>query len=323
MSEANKEFFYQRFTLQGRLFHPAVLTPVPNKNNVLKFSALFAWAMNDPRNAAELQKINNFLVQAKQMFHPQIPQQFFMNPIKKWGEYVRQDGKPMPEYLNGHYWMNLTSGVEFPPLVVDKWKNAVMDKAEVFSGRNVALSFSFFNIDGKKNGGKYGIGANLVAIMLLDGGDKVAGSGAVDVNSVFGSFQADMGGAPQQNFQAPPAQNYGQPAQSFNPAQNQMPPQYGQQQQPAPQQAYGQPPAPQQNFAPQQPAQANPYGQQTWPPTNPGPMGNGVDAHNHAAPFNGNQAFNGSPAPGAQTYPSNGQQNYQPQIDPMTGRPIY
>lgn len=191
MSEQEKNFWYQKFTLQGRIFYPALTKPEPTRNGVPKYSVLFAWKMDDQRNAPATQAIGAFLGNVKQNYFPSIPMQFFQNPVKKWGEYVRQDGKPNHAFLEGCYWINLTSGVDFPPPVVDKFKQPVMNEAEIYSGRNAVVSLSFYRIDKEKKGA----GANINAVMLLDGGDQVQGSGSVNIDEVFGGFAAQMGGA--------------------------------------------------------------------------------------------------------------------------------
>jgi hypothetical protein len=239
---SDKEFFYQRFTLQGRVFYPNLLEPVANRNGVLKFSAVFAWGINSPENQASMAAINAFLGQAKQKFHPQVPMQYFMNPVKKYGEYQRQDGKPMADFFKDCYWLNLTSGAQFQPMVVDKFRNPITSKEEIYSGRNAVLSFTFYNINNEKKG----VGANLVAIMLLDGGKKEVSSNTPDVNSIFGGFAADMG------MQVPQQQPAYNPMPGYNPAaQPLMPEQQGQY-----------------TVPPQQPAMPQGYPQQqpAWPP---------------------------------------------------------
>lgn len=247
---SDKEFFYQRFTLQGRVFYPNLLEPVANRNGVLKFSAVFAWGINSPENQASMAAINKFLADAKQKFHPSVPMQYFLNPVKKYGEYARQDGKPMAEFFRDCYWLNLTSGSQFQPMIVDKFRNPITSKEEIYSGRNAVLSFSFYNINSEKKG----VGANLVAVMLLDGGKKEVSSNTPDVNAIFGGFAADMG------MQAPPQQAYN-PMPGYNPAAQPLP------QQPAPmpqhiQQAWN----PQQQAPVWQEPVAMPQQQPAWPP---------------------------------------------------------
>lgn len=225
MSEAEKAYFYSRnFTLKGQIYFPEILVPKPNDKGVMKYTTLFAWDANDATQAAQVQAIGEFLAGAKQQFYPTIPEQHFGKPLKRWDTYVRQDGKPNHDFLTGKYWMNASATERVKPTVVDQWKQEVIDPAQVYSGRNALLNFSFYGYDA--NGNK-GIAVNISAVMLLEGGERMLGGG-VNLDDAFGGFQADMGAAPVQNVaQAMPAQAQQQyaPAQAM-PAQQPMQQQY-------------------------------------------------------------------------------------------------
>jgi len=191
MSNEMKSFFYdKKFTFQGRVFFPDLLQPKARKpGERLKYSAMFSWPMNSPQNAAMTAQVGAFLAESKQKFFPTIPDQYFVNPIKKWGVYQRTDGKPNHAFLKDSYWINLSSGDQFPPLIVDHNRQPLMDPAKVYSGMNAVVSFSFYALTGEKKG----LSANLLAVMIMPGGEKEGGIPQVDVNQVFGSFAADMG----------------------------------------------------------------------------------------------------------------------------------
>jgi hypothetical protein len=169
------------------------------------FNTMFSW--DQTSNTQVMQALNAFLGKAKELFHPSVPMQAFVNPIKKYETYLRQDGKPNPEYLKGCYWLNAQSGKDFPPPVVDKTRQPIINEAEVYSGRNAVINVSFYNIDGAK-GGKRGLGCNVNAVMLLDGGEKVGSTGAgVNIDKIFGGFAQDMGIASTESAPAWPPQN--------------------------------------------------------------------------------------------------------------------
>ncbi len=206
MSEAEKAYFYGKsFTMKGQIYFPEVLTPKANDKGVMKYSCMFAWDANDPRT----QEIGQFLANAKQQFYPTIPDTHFGKPIKRWDTYQRQDGKPNHEFLNGKYWVNASATERVPPVVVDQQRNPIIDAAQVYSGRNALLNFSFYAYDA--NGNK-GIAVNISAVMLMEGGDRVGGGG-VNLDDAFGGFAADMnlGAAPAQPVQQQPVQQ--QPVQ--------------------------------------------------------------------------------------------------------------
>lgn len=276
LSQQDKEFLKQRFTFSGRIFFPNLTKPEPDRKGVPKYGTVVAWKFHE--NAQELQRLGAFIAEFKNRFFPTVPLQFFVNPLKKYGEYQRQDGRPLQEFFKDCYWLNASSGKDMPPVLVDKFKQPVMSEAEVYSGRNAVVSVSFYIIDKEKKG----LGVNVNGVMLMDGGNKEGGA-TFNVEEVFGSFAQDMGMGGAGNMfgnQAPPQQGYN----------------------PAPQQGY--------NPAPQQPAQQgyNPAPQQGY-----NPMGNG-----NAGPAYPQQGYNpggqAGHAQNAQTFPSNGgQQQYNQQ----------
>jgi hypothetical protein len=202
--EQAKEFFRQSFTLQGRIFHPNLLQAKAREEGKREtFNVMFSW--DQTSNTQTMQALNAFLQKAKEIFHPSVPMQAFVNPVKKYETYMRQDGKPNPDYLKGSYWLNAQSGKEFPPPVVDKTRQPIINEAEVYSGRNAVINVSFYNIDGAK-GGKRGLGCNVNAVMLMDGGEKISGGVTRDIDKIFGGFAADM--SPQDEAPAwPPKTN--------------------------------------------------------------------------------------------------------------------
>lgn len=214
--DQRKEFFRKSFTLKGRIFYPNILKPATTKHGKTQFNLMFAWKLAD--NQEVMKEVGNFLQTAKNTFHPSIPQQFWVNPVKKFDTYQRQDGKPNPAFLKDSYWVNASSGVDFPPVVVDQMRQPVIDEALVYSGRNAVVNIAFWLNDGDKKG----LGTNVNAVMLLEGGDREGGSFTVNVDQIFGSFQADMGMPSQannmfsQNFQQPQQQT----TQQTQPAQN-------------------------------------------------------------------------------------------------------
>lgn len=249
-TEEEKKFWYQEFTLKGRILHPNLIEAKPNSSGRVQFNTMFAWP--DTENQAELAKINAFVTQAKAKYHAQIPDMYFSYPIKHFNTYVKTNGQPNAEYLRGHHWLNASSGIDMKPRVVNQQLQDVMNAAEVYSGRNAVIRITFWNNTGGKDGtGKKGISCNVKAVLLLPGGEEVRGAAEVDIAAVFGGFAADM----NQSF-APQA-----PAQQYAP-----------QAQQAPTQQYAQQPA---QYTPPvaQPAQYTPPmappAAPQWPPINP------------------------------------------------------
>lgn len=291
----------QKFTLKGRILHPNLLK-LKKKNKPEDrdiFDVQFVW--NPMENGQATQNILQWIQQATSVFHQGINPIALINPLKASGvqgfpEYVRQDGRPNQSYLQGCLWVNASTGREFPPQVVKSVPGMGLvrltenDNAEVYSGRNAAITISFYPIIPKPGAvnQKRGFSVNVDAVLILDGGEVIQGSAAVDVNAAFGSFVQDMGmtpnfggfgqaqpaqqapmgngmgmhGAPAGNgqtqfpptntaFQGAPAQQSAPIASPFNaPAWNGQQQQQVQVQQPQPQQGQQQPPWGQPNFNP-------------------------------------------------------------------------
>jgi hypothetical protein len=186
-TEDMKQFWKKSFTLQGRIFYPNLLKPSVNKNGRATFNTMFAWKIDS--NHDVMKQLNDFLLKAKGTFHPNVPMQFFVNPLKRFDSYVRQDGKPNAAFLNGCYWVNAQSGAEIAPPIVDQTRQPIINEAEVYSGRNAVINISFYNIDKEKKG----IGVNVNAVMLMPGGDREGAAGSVNIDQIFGGFSQDMG----------------------------------------------------------------------------------------------------------------------------------
>lgn len=183
----SKEFRKVHFQLQGRIFYPKLLKPEFNKDkNKSQYSVMFSWPIGDPKQVAQMKKIEQHLAQAKAAFFKTIPVSNLQLPIKTWGKYVKKDGTPNSPFLQDCHWMNLASNESFAPIVIDSDKNAVLAEAELYSGRRAVVDFSFWEYANKN----FGISANVYAVMLQDGGDRVA-TGGVNVDEAFKHFVSD------------------------------------------------------------------------------------------------------------------------------------
>jgi hypothetical protein len=213
MAKEAKTFGDKRFTLQGRIFYPNLLTPKAKDNGREVFDCMFSWK-ND-QNAQVLQEINAYLMQGVNDYHSGINPAVLVNPIKDFHKYIPQSGKANPEFLRDCKWLNAQTGKEYPPQVVKKNLQPVtaLDAAEIYSGRNAIINISFYVILPKQGvtGSKRGFGVNLHAVLLDEGGAKEGGSSApVDVNKVFGQFASEsVSPFAQQTQQQAPSNNNG------------------------------------------------------------------------------------------------------------------
>lgn len=203
-----KEYLRRSFTLKGRMFFPSLLEPKETQSGRMQYSVMFAWGFNE--NAQVVGELGKFIAGFKAGVFPTIPDQYFVNPVKKYGVYQRQDGKPVADFLKDSYWLNAGSGADFPPAVVDQYKQPVINPADIYSGRNCVINVSFYKIDKEKKG----LGCNVKAVMLQEGGEAVTGGGPVDVDKVFGDFASDMNAT--DNIQSAQGQADQSPTQQQN-----------------------------------------------------------------------------------------------------------
>lgn len=81
------------------------------------------------------------------------------------------DGEPFGEECKGHWVFTASAKAEYPPEIVDKNCNPIINQSEVYSGMygRVNVSFFAYNFSGKK-----GIGCGLGPIQKLRDGEPLA-----------------------------------------------------------------------------------------------------------------------------------------------------
>lgn len=339
VSQEERNFFKETFTIKGRIFHPALLQPAADKTNPQKAPQYKVMACFLPQdNVQELQRLQQFLERAKSQFYdPQT--QWSVNggygavyPIKDFNTYRRQNGQPMDEMYRGMLWINAASGQTMQPPTFRSGMNGEpvqctqFDAAEIYSGRNALIQISFYRISTNKSG----FSANLNGVFLLDGG-KAEGGFTFDPVAAFGNF---LGGAmgPGQ-VQAPQQQHghspFGGQQAPQNPYANAPQNPYGGQ--PG---GFGQQPSQPQGQPFQQPAappQQNNYQQPQQPVNNPYPAAPPVQNPPHNPGYGQNMGNGNYPAaPPVAPFPTNGQQTgghpsqgYAPSAHPNSGQTTY
>lgn len=94
------------------------------------------------------------------------------NPI--WdGDGVKQNGEQFGPECKGHWVFTASAKADYPPQVVDRRVQPILDQSEIYSGcyANVAVNFFPYLFAGKK-----GIGAGLGNIQKIKGGESLAGT---------------------------------------------------------------------------------------------------------------------------------------------------
>ena len=141
------------------------------------------------------------------------------------GDGVRpSDGMPFGAEYKGHWVFTASAKVDYPPEIVDRMGNPIINQSEVYSGMYGRVNVTFYPY---MFGGKKGIGAGLGPVQKLRDGEALGGS-APSAAQIFGAPQAQ----PQTYGQQAQPQTYGQQAQPQTYGQQAQPQTYGQQAQP-------------------------------------------------------------------------------------------
>ena len=103
------------------------------------------------------------------------------------------DGMPFGEECKGHWVFTASAKVDYPPEVVDKMGNPIINQSEVYSGMYGRVNVNFFPYS---FGGKKGIGCGLGPVQKLEDGETLSG-GHVSAAQAFGAPQPASATHPQ------------------------------------------------------------------------------------------------------------------------------
>ena len=125
------------------------------------------------------------------------------------GDGVRpSDGMPFGEECKGHWVFTAGAKVDYPPEVVDRMGNPIINQSEVYSGMYGRVNVTFYPY---MFGGKKGIGCGLGPVQKLRDGEALGGS-SMTAAQAFGAPQPAAPAQPM--YAAPQPQAYAQPQQS-------------------------------------------------------------------------------------------------------------
>lgn len=98
---------------------------------------------------------------------PKVP-----NPLRD-GDGTKEDGTEFGPECKGHWVMTASAKVDYPPKVVDRRVQPILNQSEIYSGiyANVAVNFFPYAFAGKK-----GIGAGLGNVQKVKDGESLAGA---------------------------------------------------------------------------------------------------------------------------------------------------
>ena len=101
------------------------------------------------------------------------------------GDGVRpSDGMPFGDECKGCWVFTASAKVDYPPEVVDRQLNPIINQSEIYSGCYARVNVNFFPY---MFGGKKGIGCGLGPVQKLEDGEPLA-SGAPNAKDVFSAF---------------------------------------------------------------------------------------------------------------------------------------
>ena len=128
------------------------------------------------------------------------------------GDGVRpSDGMPFGEECKGHWVFTASAKVDYPPEVVDRMGNPIINQSEVYSGMHGRVNVTFYPY---MFGGKKGIGCGLGPVQKLRDGEALGG-GSMTAAQAFGAPQQPVM-TPSPTMTQQPA--YTQPQQSVGQA---------------------------------------------------------------------------------------------------------
>ena len=133
-------------------------------------------------------------------------------PTPVYGDGVRpSDGMPFGEECKGHWVFTASAKVDYPPEVVDRMGNPIINQSEVYSGMHGRVNVTFYPY---MFGGKKGIGCGLGPVQKLRDGEALGG-GSMTAAQAFGAPQQPVM-TPSPTMTQQPA--YTQPQQSVGQA---------------------------------------------------------------------------------------------------------
>lgn len=105
-------------------------------------------------------------------------------PLKDGDIHRDRNGNLLPEACRGHWVLNASTGLDYPPKVVDLSFNPIIDHSTVYSGMwgRIALNFAGYN-----SNGNMGVSAYIAQNVQKTRDDDPLGGSAPDAESDFGA----------------------------------------------------------------------------------------------------------------------------------------
>lgn len=154
-----------------------------------KYSVTLLLDKNEPSTQEALVEIKKAIESAKQIASQKgkFTKGFPANgklPLKDGDKECNADGDPKHA---GYFYINANSNQNNKPEVVDKFKNRILDRSEIYGGCYAIVSLNFYGYDTPAN---KGISCGLNHVMKFADGEPFGGR--VSVNGAFDGFDLDI-----------------------------------------------------------------------------------------------------------------------------------
>jgi len=205
MSMSDEDLRKIQIHIEGRLVFPNLETARAPKSNPAgrkTYGAVLVFPMNQVPQVTQvgMTAIVSITSRLKQMYHPNVPDRNYIKSYKNIQENPVQDnGNPHPDFYQGNWWVNTSSGEKHKPKIFKKINNQITEvlpnDPDVYFGQNVIFVVTLYptGIDPKKPEIRKGVSANLIGILILGGGEKLASNSQqveIDPNASFSAFSS-------------------------------------------------------------------------------------------------------------------------------------
>ena len=168
-------------TGEVRISFPHLFKPQPQDNGTLKYSVLILIPKSDAGTLKAIQEAQKLALQEgkDKVFGGTIPK----SPDLTLHDCDEEDDLEKYPEREGHYRMNVSATENYPPQIVDRNVQPILDPTEVYSGCYVRVSINAFPF--KHKAGKRGASFGLLHLQKLRDGERLGGAVTEDAEDVF------------------------------------------------------------------------------------------------------------------------------------------
>lgn len=177
MPEMNTDTFLIQNAI---LSFPTLFKPKPNDDGVLRYSACLIIALD----TAQLMMNKAKELAPKRFVNGEMTLSRFSWPIMRCIESKHYNTNPR---LKDLFYINASATEDYPPAILDKQRQPVIDRSQIYPGCVVAAGIRLFTFDKR---GNVGVSTGVSAIMKTGDGDRLGDAG-IDANDFFKEVKVD------------------------------------------------------------------------------------------------------------------------------------